>query len=239
MSILPSALIMIRRNPESETPVRFMSLYGVERCMEVPAIFTVSAADGGGLRALDVGYGSLSPVEGRSIAFEDAAVSIPRGETRRPAMVVDWDSLSSNEFKEGVVKRMRLRGLDTWFMTRIADTDDLMDAFNTTADTVFGPLEMISDEDALADIAYVSDGFVPVLDAGGIGGMERIMQSLARMEDLGFYRLCLMDREGLLDIDEWDDIRDSHPTTIPFVQGPDGIEGFEKTIVPFRVREDL
>ena len=209
----------------------------MDRIMEVPAIFTVSAPDDGELRALNVKAGTLSP-EKESVPFGDAAGSIPRGETRRPAMIVDWDSLSSNEFREGVVKRMRLRGLDTWFMTRIADTDDLMDAFNTTADTVFGPLETISDDDALADIAYVSDGFVPVLDAERLGGMDKIMRELARMDDLGFYRLCLIDRDGSLQMDDWDDVRDSHPTTIPFVPGPGEVEGFEKTIVPFRVRED-
>lgn len=184
--------------------------------MHIPAVFAVPGGPDGGLVVMRPVDGTALPSDGIACGFREATSGIPRGDARGAVAIVDRDSICRGTFTEGVVKNMRVRGMDTWFMTCIADADDLMDAFNTTADMVMGPVHLAAGDGALADILSVSDSFIPVIMTGN-GRRTDIWAELSRLERIGFYRMCVMDADGSVDAGTWLDIRDSYPSTVPFV----------------------
>ena len=74
--------------------------------MQIPAVFAVEMGEDA-IGAVSVPEGRCLPETGdRVIPFADAAASIPRGETREPAVVVDWDSIRARGFREAVLKAL-------------------------------------------------------------------------------------------------------------------------------------
>lgn len=208
--------------------------------MEIPAIFA-QADRSGELRSIKVEEGrSIPSGEDTLTGFDEAASSLPQTESRDPVVVIDWGSICSRSFHEKVLKNMRVRGRDIWFMSWISDADDLMDAFNTTADTVISPLNAISDIEDLEDINTMSDSFIPAIlcrNGGGmgIGSLPRgIRETLESLESLGFYRTCVVDTDGSVTSYEWERIGDIFPSTIPFVSRASDAPGFGTTIAPLR-----
>ena len=212
--------------------------------MEVSAIFAADTGDG--LVALDAWFQGIRPtVSGVTEPFEDAAGRIPRSDSRSPVVVVDTDSLARGTFTTGVVKDMKVRGCDIWFMTCIETVDDLFDSFNTTADMVMGAYHHVESDAELEDIHSVSDSFVPtvfivegmaVRRNGTMGSISAVMSELTGM---GFYRLCLLDTDGSLTTGSWDVILEDHPSAIPFTRRPPGPEAPSSMWVsPLRQRTD-
>ncbi len=205
--------------------------------MEIPALY--AERDGEFLRAIEPPARGVIPSDHGTTSFRQAAESIPRGDSRGAVTVVDADSLRAGEFLEGVVKRMRVRGSDIWFMTCVRDADDLMDAFNTVAEKVLAPYHMIDGLDSAKDILSVSDAVIPsvfVRNGGAVrGDLRDIMESL---ESIGFYRMCVVDTDGSVPMGDWEWIADMFPSTIPFVDDPGRISGlgFEDVIAPLRLR---
>ena len=197
--------------------------------MQVPALF--AAVTGDGLVALDAWFQDTRPTaSGRSEPFTEAAGRVPRSDERSPAVVVDMDSLAHGTFTAGVVKHMKVRGCDIWFMTCVETVDDLFDSFNTTADMVMGPYHCVESDAELEDIHSVSDSFVPtvfvvngraVLRKGATGDPSRTLSDLSEM---GFYRVCLLDTDGSLTEGDWDAVLDDHPSAIPFTRHPPSSE---------------
>lgn len=208
--------------------------------MLIPAVFAEHSD--GGLRASFPDEGATIPGHGGDVPFAEAAGLIPRGDSRGIAAVVDMDSLRSGEFREGVVKGMRIRGSDIWFMTCIRDADDLMDAFNTTADRVLAPMHLISDESEARDIVSVSDSVIPVVFASGKSALHGrwnvadVRGALMKLESLGFYRVCMLDADGSVADDDWSWISDQFPSAVPFVSDASRLDGygFEDVIAPLR-----
>ena len=197
--------------------------------MQVPALF--AAVTGDGLVALDAWFQDTRPTaSGRSEPFTEAAGRVPRSDERSPAVVVDMDSLARGTFTAGVVKDMKVRGCDIWFMTCVETVDDLFDSFNTTADMVMGPYHCVESDAELEDIHSVSDSFVPtvfvvggraVLRKGAIGDPSRTLSDLSEM---GFYRVCLLDTDGSLTEENWRAVLDEHPSVVPFTRRPPSSE---------------
>ena len=196
--------------------------------MDIPAIFASHRADG--LVAVPAWFDGVRPVAvGTPVPFDEATASIPRSEERSPAVVVDLDSLSERTFSERVMKTMRVRGSDIWFMTHIETVDDLFDAFNTSADMVLGPLHATASDAELEDILSVSDSFMPAVFVreGHAIGRRRSRgspsETLAHLADLGFYRCCVLDTDGSLS-GSWGDLREDFPSLVPFTRSPESTE---------------
>lgn len=212
--------------------------------MDIPAVFAVDRGPEEELGVLAVPAGSAVPSDGVACGFREATSRIPRGDTRGAVAVIDWTSLRRRTFSEGVVKRMRVRGLDTWFMTCVSDADDLVDAFNTTADIVLGPVHLVDGDGALADILSVSDSFIPaVMVEEGMpreGDGRDLWAELARLERVGFYRMCVIDSDGSVGDGTWEDLHDSYPSAVPFVpSSPEASSaGFKDRIAPLELRAD-
>lgn len=225
-----------------DTSVRFIIGAVMGHAMDIPAVFAVDRGPEEELGVLPVdGYSAL-PAGDAACGFREATSRIPRGETRGAVAVVDWTSLRRRSFSEGVVKRMRVRGLDTWFMTCVSDADDLMDAFNTTADVVLGPVHLVDGDGALADILSVSDSFIPaVMIEKGMpreGDGRDLWEELARLERVGFYRMCVIDSDGSIGDGTWEDLYDSYPSAVPFVPSFSEASpfGFRDRITPLELR---
>lgn len=208
--------------------------------MLIPAVF--AGHSDGGLRVSFPRKDEVLPGRNWDVPFAEAVGLIPRGDSRGVTAVADVDSLRSGEFEEDVVKGMRIRGSDIWFMTCVRDADDLMDAFNTTADKVLAPMHLISDEEEAMDIVSVSDSVIPVIFASGgdiVHGRWKVAgvrEALMRLESLGFYRICVLDADDSVSDDDWSWISDQFPSTVPFVSDASKTEiyGFKDTISPLR-----
>lgn len=217
----------------------------MDPAMDIPAVFAVDRGPEKELGVLPAADGSALPAGSIGYGFREATSRIPMGDSRGAVAVVDWTSLGRRAFSEGVVKRMRVRGLDTWFMTCVSDADDLMDAFNTTADIVLGPVHLVDGDGALSDILSVSDSFIPVvMMEDGVpreGDGRDLWAELARLERIGFYRMCVMDSDGSVDGSTWEDLYDSYPSTVPFAPSFSevGSLGFRDRIAPLELRAGL
>ena len=198
--------------------------------MDIPAIFASHRADG--LVAVPAWFDGVRPVAvGAPVPFDEATASIPRSEERSPAVVVDLDSLSERTFSERVMKTMRVRGSDIWFMTHIETVDDLFDAFNTSADIVMGAYHSSASDAELEDIHSVSDSFMPVVYAIGGRAVLRqgkpgdLLETLSALADIGFYRTCVLDTDGSVTEATWEVIFDGFPSAVPFTRRRSGPEG--------------
>ena len=208
--------------------------------MKIPAIF--AEYRGGRLLAAFPPEGSAMPESHGNVGFSEAASLIPRDDSMSPAVVVDTESILSGSFDEGVVKEMRIRGADIWFMTCVRDADDLMDAFNTTAEMVMAPAHLISDEESAKDILSMSDCVMPAIMVSGgkpaNGGiaLDDVGATARRLESLGFCRLCVWDSDGSVPETEWERLADSVPSAVPFVPEISAAErcGFQTLISPLR-----
>lgn len=208
--------------------------------MEVPAVFASWSNEE--LWSHNAWFRGTTPVTvGEPARFEDAVSAMPRPAVREPVLVADLDSLSRRMFTEGVLKAMKARGRDIWFMTWIETVDDVFDAFNTNADTVLGPYHSSASDAELRDIIGVSDSFVPAVFAVGGRAVTRrgpadVRDALGSLTDMGYYRICIVDTDGSLD-GEWDPVIDRYPSVIPFTDHLLGSEHPAETrISPYRLR---
>ena len=79
------------------------------------------------------------------------------------ALVIDVKGLQRKNINDVLLKRLRIRGMRTWFLTNIESVDDVFDAFNTDAECVLVPTHTVRSEEELEDILSVSDSVIPVL----------------------------------------------------------------------------
>ena len=177
----------------------------------------------------------------RESDFQEVTRNI-RGDTRRPLMVVDAESVGSSSFGEEVLKRMRVRGADIWFMTHVEYVEDVFDAFNTVADMVFAPLHNIHDRHELEDILSVSDSFIPSVFVNNGKALDfdgrhvGLQDAIDRVSSIGCCRICVVDTDSTVSSEEWDIISDEHPALIPFVRREEfkvGFGEFRNVIRPY------
>lgn len=203
--------------------------------MDIPAVF---ASENRGSLVSGPGKfrGHIPFFTGDTVPFADA-VSRIRPPQRMPMVVVDVDSLSRRRFTEGVLKGMRVRGSDIWFMTQIETADDVFDAFNTTAEVVLAPYHTILSKADIADILDVSDSVIPAVfvsngsavTRSGPGDVRSIVDDLS---GIGYYKMCIVDTDSSVSEYTWSTLADRYPSTVPFVFS-NRCDGFGSRIVPF------
>lgn len=202
----------------------------------IPAFFVTT--DDGTLLTAEGRFEGRTPVmTGDLVPLSEAVGSLPRGERRRKIIVCDVSSLRRRELVPDVLKRMRARGFDIWFLTWIEDADDLFDAFNTTAETVIGPYHASASDADLKDMLSVSDSYMPAIfvekgDAiSRSGSRERLDRVADGLFRIGFPDIVVVDTDDSLSDDDWERMSDR---VIPFVRGISADIRSERMIAPFR-----
>ena len=84
-------------------------------------------------------------------------------EERPTALVMDVKGLQRRNLNDVLLKRLRIRGTNVWFLTNIESVDDVFDAFNTDAEAVLVPSHTVRSPEEFSDILDVSDSVIPVL----------------------------------------------------------------------------
>lgn len=206
--------------------------------MEIPAFFVVY--DRKAVKLTDGRFTNISVSPGeRMYEFHKTLGESLDRDYDGPVMMIDCNSFSEREFCEKVMKNMRIRGYEIWFMTYINTVEDVFDAFNKDAELVFAPYHFIDSDAELRDICDVSDSVVPtifvhkgraVLHGGRTGDVRDVLEKLVR---IGFYRNCILDMDDSLDQYSWTVISEDYPSTIPFLDGGYSKEGFESIITPY------
>jgi len=208
--------------------------------MEIPAFF--ASYESGEMLVSDGRFSSVEPKKGRRTYPFTRKVSecLPPSQ-RPPVVIIDCNSFEEREFTGDVMKHLKLQGTEIWFLTYIETVEDVFDAFNKDASLVFAPYHFIANDSELRDICNVSDSVVPVVfvhkgKAVLPGGrQDDVLKVLDKLVSIGFYRNCVLDMEGSLDGYTWSVINDDYPSTIPFMDRPDGMESFSNVIVPYLI----
>lgn len=204
--------------------------------MRIPAFMARSSGEG--LVCTDGWFrGTVPEIGTKAVPFHDAVSEGIIKENRAPAIVIDSDSLRNRFFDERVMKKMKIRGADIWFMTHIEDADDVFDAFNTEAEMVLAPYHWIRSDADLEDIHGVSDSVIPAVfcnDGKAVtkhGKRTDITSVLDRLADAGFYKTIVVDVDDSVPGGDWSSIMDDYPSAIPFSRSDRALELGAKTVI--------
>ena len=135
-------------------------------------------------------------------------------EERGTVLVMDVKGLQRGNLNDVLLKRLRIRGMNTWFLTNIESVDDVFDAFNTDAEAVLVPIHTIRSVDELADILSVSDSAIPTLFVrkGYVMFTGRKLtcdKAIDEISGIGFVTFAVIDTDGSLSEDDWGSMKDS------------------------------
>ena len=125
--------------------------------------------------------------------------------------IMDIRGLRRRDIDETLLKNLRIRGSDIWFMTCISDADDLLDAFNTDADRILMPMHLVDDGHELDTIMAMSDSVIPVIFSvdrftdSYMGRMD-VQRMVGKLERKGFSTMVVLDTDGRLNINDWKDL---------------------------------
>ena len=143
--------------------------------------------------------------------------SVPYGS---PILVMDVKGLQNDIINPTILKRSKMRGVTTWLMTCVRNTDDLFDAFNSDADKILMPYHKVESEDNLHDILSVSDSAIPTIFvsegiAQCIDGTSSVKEIVDYLREIGYTDIAVIDTDGSLSFDDWKRIS-SYGRIIPY-----------------------
>lgn len=129
-------------------------------------------------------------------------------EEKGTALVMDVKGLQRGNIDEVVLKRLRIRGMRTWFLTNIETVEDVFDAFNTDADAVLVPTHTVRSEDEFEDILAVSDSAIPAVfvrdrRAVFIGEDTEFRRAVDRVFDYGYVTVAVFDLDDSVSEENW------------------------------------
>lgn len=129
-------------------------------------------------------------------------------EEKGTVLVMDVKGLQRGNLNDVLLKRLRIRGMRTWFMTNIESVDDVFDAFNTDAEAVLVPTHTVRSEDEFEDILSVSDSAIPVVlvrkrSAVFIGENMEYLKAIRRVFSTGFATVAVFDLDDSLTEEHW------------------------------------
>ena len=134
-------------------------------------------------------------------------------EDKGTALVIDVKGLQRKNLNDVLLKRLRIRGMRTWFMTNIEGVDDVFDAFNTDAEAVLVPVNTVRSEDEFEDILSVSDSTIPavlVRKRGTIYIGESIdyIKAVRKVFAAGYITAAVFDLDDSLTEENWTYLKD-------------------------------
>ena len=129
-------------------------------------------------------------------------------EERGTVLIIDGKGLQRRNLNDVLLKRLRIRGMNSWFMTNIESVDDVFDAFNTDAEAVLVPTHTVRSEDEFEDILRVSDSAIPVVlvrrgNAVLIGENMDYLKAVRKVFSTGFATVAVLDLDDSLTEDNW------------------------------------
>ena len=134
-------------------------------------------------------------------------------EDKITVLVIDVKGLQRGNLNDVLLKRLRIRGTRTWFMTNIESVDDVFDAFNTDAEAVLVPVNTVRSEEEFEDILSVSDSAIPVIlvrrrSTLFIGESLDYIKAVRRAFAAGFATAAVFDLDDSLTEDNWTSLKD-------------------------------
>ena len=136
----------------------------------------------------------------------------PSGE-RGTVLIMDVKGLQRRNINDVLLKRLRLRGMNSWFMTNIESVDDVFDAFNTDAEVILVPTHTVRSQEEFEDILSVSDSAIPaVLIRKGaavvIGDNMDYLKAVRKVFSTGFASVAVFDLDDSLTEENWVHLKD-------------------------------
>jgi len=176
-------------------------------------------------RELNVGkvwFDGITPkLEKERISFSEAVEKVrnPDGE-RGKVLLLDVKSLQSRSINEKLLKNLKIRGMETWYLTCIERVDDVFDAFNTDAEYVLMPLHLIEDDTELIDIVEVSDSAIPMIFVRNGKAVKResdedLVETARSIFEKGYFTISVFDVDGSVSDAQWNELL-SMGNIIPF-----------------------
>ena len=182
--------------------------------MLIPILPMMSDEDGG-LYAGKITFDGLIPrMLGERKKVETVKIKAGTSdEERGTVLIIDVKGLQRGNLDDVVLKRLKMRGKSTWFMTNIENADDLFDAFNTDAASVLVPSHTVRSEEDMEDILSVSDSAIPAIlvrrRTAVLYGKEMDFRKAAEaMFRMGFTTVALMDLDDSVTEEGWDYLKD-------------------------------
>ncbi len=129
-------------------------------------------------------------------------------EGKGTVLVMDVKGLQRRNLNDVLLKRLRIKGKRTWFLTNIESVDDIFDAFNTDAEAVLVPTHTVRSEEEFEDILSVSDSVIPVLfvrkkSAVFIGDNMDYRNAADEVFGAGYATAAVFDLDDSLSEDDW------------------------------------
>ena len=129
-------------------------------------------------------------------------------EEKGTVLVMDVKGLQRRNLNDVLLKRLRIKGKRTWFLTNIESVDDIFDAFNTDAEMVLVPTHTVRSEEEFKDILSVSDSVLPVLfvrkkSAVFIGDNMDYRNAADEVFRAGYVTAAVFDLDDSLSEDDW------------------------------------
>lgn len=176
--------------------------------MRIP-ILPMTSDEDNEIRSGRVRFDALTP----RMCGETTAMTVVRekdrpSEEKGTVLILDVKGLQRGNLNDVLLKRLRIRGMRSWFMTDIESVDDLFDAFNTDAEVVLVPTHTVRSEDEFDDILSVSDSAIPVIlvrrgTAVFIGESMDHLKVVRKVFSAGFATAAVLDLDNSLTEDNW------------------------------------
>ena len=183
--------------------------------MQIPIIPMTSDADNDILMGR-VYFDMLTPKmtgEATKAVAVKGKVSAEQQEEKGIVLVMDVKGLQRKNLNDVLLKRLKIRGKRTWFLTNIESVDDVFDAFNTDAEAVLVPTHTVRSEEEFEDILAVSDSAIPAVfvrkkNAILIGKSMSFRSAADSVFRYGYSSVAVIDTDGSLSEDDWMTLRD-------------------------------
>jgi len=139
-----------------------------------------------------------------------------------PFLILDVKGMYNRMMNIELLKGMKVRGKNIWFLTCVEKVEDVFDAFNTDADELLIPYHTVASDDELREIHAVSDRSFPVLFVRNKmtytgKGMKDTKKIVNKMTDMGFTSVAVFDLSGTLTEEDWN-LLSTDVRILPFAQ---------------------
>ena len=133
-------------------------------------------------------------------------------EERPTALVMDVKGLQRRNLNDVLLKRLRIRGTNVWFLTNIESVDDVFDAFNTDAEAVLVPSHTVRSPEEFSDILDVSDSAIPVLfvrkrNSVLFGRSDDYRKVIDEIVSFGYGTVAVFDLDDSIPENDWPPLR--------------------------------
>ena len=178
--------------------------------MQIPVI-PVDGGSGGSLFCGSVAYRGFVPhIVGDTVSYRELISGFTSDtEDKHPVVVMDVEGLRRRNMSNTLLKRLKIRGSRTWFMTQIETLEDVFDAFNTDADAVLMPLHTVFDDRELDAIIEASDSVIPAIFVKermtrSFLGRTSVQTALDMLNRKGYSRSIVIDTDGSFGLEQWE-----------------------------------